>query len=194
MPRLSKEKRNQLVLVFLLTLAVVVGLYFSLINTQREKLAELPRRIEKAKRNLERMRHSIQSAKQIQADLQSASAKLAEIEAGMATGDLNAWLYSTIRTFKQNYKVDIPQFSSKEVGEVTLQPNFPYKQVKIGIGGSALFYELGRFLRDFENSFPYIRVQNLAITQEGSHSAAPADKEKLSFRLEIVALVKPGSE
>jgi hypothetical protein len=194
MPRLSKEKQQQLVLVFLLTLAAIVGLYFSLINIQQEKLAGMPRRIEKAKRYLEKMRHSIQSAKQIQADLESASAKLAEVEAGMATGDLNAWLYSTIRTFKQNYKVDIPQFSSKEVGEVTLLPNFPYKQVKIGIGGSAQFYELGRFLRDFENTFPCMRVQNLAISQEGGHSAAPADREKLSFRLEIVGLVKPGSE
>jgi len=194
MPRLSKEKRNQLLLVFLVALAVIVGLYFSLINTQREKLADMPRRLQKAKSDLEKMRSTIQSAKQIQADLKTASAALADVETGMATGDLNAWLYSTIRTFRQSYKVDIPSFSSKEVGGVTLLPDFPYKQVKIGIGGSACFYDLGKFLADFENSFPYIRVQNLGITQEGGHALAPSDKEKLAFRLEIVALVKPGSE
>ena len=179
--------------VFLIALAVIAGLYFTLIKSQRAKLAAMPPRVEKAKRDLETMRHMIQLAQQTKAELKTVSVELAGVEEGMATGDLYAWLYSTIKTFQQNYKVDIPQFSAVELGDVALLPNFPYKQVKISIGGSAYFYDLGRFLADFENSFPCIRVQNLAVTQEGSHSPAATDEDKLAFRFEIVALVKPSS-
>jgi hypothetical protein len=193
MRRLAKEKRNQLAGILLATLAVIAGLYSSLIKAQKARLAVTAPQIEKAKRELEKMRHTIQSAAQVKADLKAASANLAGVEAGMVTGDPYAWLYSQIKAFQQNYKVDIPQFSSVELGEMTLLPKFPYKQAKIGIGGSAFFYGLGTFLADFENAHPYMRVQNVVIAQGGGQSTGTVEEEKLTFRLEIVALVKPGS-
>ncbi|MCS7338011.1 MAG: type II secretion system protein GspM [Verrucomicrobiae bacterium] len=191
---ISPEKRNQLVLVAVVTLAVLAGLYYILINPQRATLARLPAAIKKAEAELEKMRQTIRSAQQVEAELEAATAVLAELEDEMAKGDLNAWLYATIRSFARNYKVEIPTFSLAEKGPVTLLPDFPYQQVKIGIAGTAYFHDLGRFIADFENNFPYMRVQNLSITREGASSTRPGAREKLSFRCEIVALIKPGSE
>ncbi|MCX7723154.1 MAG: type II secretion system protein GspM [Verrucomicrobiae bacterium] len=191
---ISPEKRNQLVLVAVVTLAVLAGLYYTLINPQRATLARLPAAIKKAEAELEKMRQTIRSAQQVEAELEAATAVLAELEDEMAKGDLNAWLYATIRSFARNYKVEIPTFSLAEKGPVTLLPDFPYQQVKIGIAGTAYFHDLGRFIADFENNFPYMRVQNLSITREGASSTRPGAREKLSFRCEIVALIKPGSE
>lgn len=181
-------------MVALLTVGVLIGLYYALIDAQRSKLAALPPAIKEAEEKLEKMRQTIHSAKQIESELASVSAELAGLENGMAKGDLNAWLYATVRSFARNYKVEIPQFSLAEKGNVTLLPNFPYKQVKIGIAGTAFFHDLGRFLADLENSFPYMRVQNLSIARESAGTVKPGQREKLSFRLEIVALVQPGSE
>ena len=44
---------------------------------------------------------------------------------------------------------------------------------------------------DFENQFPYLRVLNLSL--EPSSAAAGNDREKLSFKMEVAALVKPST-
>jgi hypothetical protein len=78
------------------------------------------------------------------------------------------------------------------VADVSLIPSFPYKQATVGVGGTAYYYDLGKFLAELENRFPYMRVQNLLL--EPSPGANPEEKEKLSFRMEIVALIKPSAQ
>ena len=62
--------------------------------------------------------------------------------------------------------------------------------------GTAYFHDLGRFITDIENQFPLIRVQNLDVepAQVLPGAAETTEKEKLSFRLELVALVKPAGQ
>ncbi|HTQ49209.1 MAG TPA: GspMb/PilO family protein, partial [Candidatus Acidoferrales bacterium] len=67
---------------------------------------------------------------------------------------------------------------------------FPFKEIRVTISGTAYYHELGKFLADFENSFPHIRVVNLALEPV---NATEAGNEKLSFRMDIIALVKPNS-
>lgn len=192
MPKISREKRSRLLLVFLVTFSVAIGLYLSLIKAQREKLAAYPRMVGEAEGKLKNMRAAIKEADQTEAQLQAASEKLAEIETGMASGDLTAWLYGTIRGFMRNYKEVAWTFGSVEEGEVKLLPGFPYKQVSISISGSAHFYDFGRFLADLENTYPYFRVQGVTLEPPGGTASAPAEKEKLTVHFQIVALVKPG--
>jgi hypothetical protein len=70
-------------------------------------------------------------------------------------------------------------------------PNFPYKQATLTIGGTAHFHDFGKFVADFENQFPYMRLMN--VTLEPASGVLAADKERLSFRMEIATLVKPPS-
>jgi hypothetical protein len=71
-------------------------------------------------------------------------------------------------------------------------PKFPYKAVQFSLRGTAYFHDFGKFLADFENRFPYLRVQNLELEPAATTSANNTeDAEKLSFRLEIVTLVNP---
>src|SRR5207247_2212000 len=101
-----------------------------------------------------------------------------------------SWMLNLIRQFKLRYPVDIPQFSQQaEVREMTLLPKFPYQQASLTVGGSARYHDLGRFIADFENQYPYFRVLNLRMDPLPAQSG---EKEKLSFTMEIVALVKPG--
>jgi hypothetical protein len=88
--------------------------------------------------------------------------------------------------------VDIPQFSQIDgPKEVTMLAGFPYKQVNMTISGTAQYYELGRFVKDFENQFPYVRVLNLTL--EPAPTAGATDREKLLFKFEVAALVKPAN-
>ena len=139
------------------------------------------------------LKQAVDSADQIEAELAQGRKQLDAIEKTMATGDLYSWAINTIREFKAAHKVEIPQFSQIDgPKDMTMLAGFPYKQATLTIGGTAQFHDFGKFVSDFENQFPYIRVMNLSL--EPSSSLLTSDsKEKLAFRMEIAALVKPGT-
>jgi len=188
--KLPKEKRNQLVLVVLVTLSVMSGLGLGLIRAQYDGLKNLAEKNMAAKMKLAKMEDSVKNAAKYEATVAETRAKLAELENDIASGDLYAWVINTIRRFKLPYKVEIPQFSPiGSVGEVSLLPDFPYKQATLTVAGSARFHDFGRFLSDFENEFPHIRVVNLTL--DANVATVGEDREALNFKMEIVTLVKP---
>jgi len=192
MKTLSKDKRNQLVLAVLLTAGSLAGLWFGLISFQKQHLRALSQRTKAAQEELQQVRQAIQTADTVEAQLADFSAQLAKLEENMASGDLYSWSFNTIRKFKLLYKVEIPQFSQVDgPKDVQLLPHFPYKQATLVVSGTAFFPDLGRFIADFENQFPYFRVLNLNL--EPVSALAGAEHEKLSFRMEIAALVRPGA-
>jgi hypothetical protein len=110
----------------------------------------------------------------------------------MATGDLFSWMVSSLKQFNTpHYKVEMPQFGPPVVADTAMFPNYPYKQAVVAVAGTAYYWDFGKFLAELENHFPYTRIQNLSL--EPAPPANPDEKEKLSFRMEVVALIKPGT-
>jgi hypothetical protein len=190
--KLPKAKRNQLIVVALLTVIALGGLGFGLIKWQYGHLRALADKREVAEKRLITVKDGINRADQIEAGFNVKSKLLAESEEVMASGgDLYSWMVNSLRRFKLPYKaVDIPQIGQPTLpGDMNLLPGFPYKQVTLRVGGTAYYHDLGTFIADFENHFPHVRVQNLAL--EPFSSAVPGEKEKLAFQMDIVTLVKP---
>jgi hypothetical protein len=195
MNRLSKDKRNQIILTILGAGALVGGIWFGFIQAQNAKLKDSAAAITRAQDKLVQGKRRIEKEGQTQTDLENASSQLKAIENQMASGDLYSWVIVTLNKFRSAYKVDIPSFTREQVGEVGVVPDFPYKAATFVVRGSAYYHDLGKFLADFENHFPFIRVQNLEIEPLGTPAAtatrSQVDQEKLSFKMEIVALIKP---
>jgi hypothetical protein len=191
MNKLPKEKRSQLILIAALTLLVLGALWAALIGPLRQNLSGLAGRKAEVARKLDQVSLAIKNTDRVAAELSAARAALAELEVRMGSGDLYSWAINTLREFKLPYRVDIPQFSQIDgPRDMPMLPQFPYKQAALTIGGSAFFYDFGRFLADFENQSPYIRVLNLSL--EPIPSVTPVDQEKLAFKMDVVFLVKPG--
>lgn len=188
--KLPKEKRNQLVLVILGTLVVLAGLGYGLVRSQYQNLTSLADKKVEAGRKLQRMDEFIKHSDRIQAELDDAKKIIADLEGGMAgASDAYAWLITTVRNFRIAYKVDPPQFGPNAVQtDVNLLPKFPYKQATLSVSGTAHYHDLGKFLADFENKFPHIRILNLDLQLNPGSGAA--EREKLAFKMDIVALVK----
>ncbi len=190
MNKLSNDKRNQLILTVLVTVTVIAGLWLGLVRKQQHTLAELASRKKSAAQKLQVVKQTIENADLIEGQLAEASNQLAKVEETMASGDLYSWAITTIRQFKTNYKVDIPQFSQIDGPKnVSLLANFPYKQATLTISGTAFFHDLGKFVADFENEFPYVRVLNLSV--EPVSALVANEREKLAFKMDVAALVKP---
>jgi hypothetical protein len=187
--KLPIEKRKKLILVVVGTILAATALYCLVISHQNQNLVRLANKKSDVQASQRRVLEAIRRASAIEADLASAQKALAEAEADVASGDLYSWVINTLRPFKAAYKVNIPQFSSLgPETEVNLLPNVPYKQASLPLVGTAHFHDLGRFLADLENQFPHIRVVNLTLDLDPSPAAE--DQETVSFKLDIVTLVK----
>ena len=136
------------------------------------------------------MSDSVRQADRLAQELTESKKTLVEMETDVASGDLYSWIITTLRRFRAPYKVEIPSQSPiSPITDVNMLANFPYKQTSINVSGTAHYHDLGRFVADFENQFPHIRLVNLNIDLD-SGSTEP---EMLAFRMEIITLVKPNA-
>lgn len=187
--KISKQKRNQLILVLLCTVVVLGLLWLNLIRPRNAVLSRTTAAEKAAAGKLESIQNAIKHAHAISAELAAETQTLSNAESDMASGDLYSWTYNTIRLFKVPYHVDIPDIGHPDVETMDLLPDFPFKQVKFTVTGTAYYHDLGKFVADLENKFPHIRVVDLQMQ--------PADvnggSEKLSFKMDILLLVKSTS-
>jgi hypothetical protein len=188
--KLPREKRNALILVVLVTIVIMGGLGFGLIQAQYASVKRAGEKKIVAQKKVAQMLDAIKHAYRLDTELEESRKTLASLEEDMASGDLYSWVINTLRRFKMGYKVDLPQFSPMGApSDVNVLPNFPYKQASITVAGSAHYHDLGRFLADFENQFPHIRIVNLNLDVD----VTPSEPEMLSFRMDIITLVKPNA-
>lgn len=189
MKKLSKEKKLHLTLVALATVGIVAGLWFGLISLQKTKIKEISAKIDNTQQEIQKIEKVRASASEVESQLKESGTKLSAIESTMPAGDLYSWVVSTLRQFNSpSYHVDLPQIGMPSISEVRMFPNYPYHQATVSVGGTAYFYDFGKFLADFENQYPYMRVANLNL--EPAAGANQDEIEKLAFHMDIVALVK----
>jgi hypothetical protein len=188
MNKLPKAKRDHLILVGMGTLCLLILIIYGLIRPQYAAVAGINSQISAARSRLQSMEDNIKKTDVVSSQLQDLTISLTQAESDMASGDPAQWIYNTVRNFKERYKVDISVNSQLSMGEVDLLPRFPYKQLKVTVGGTAYYHDLGKFIANFENAFPHARITGLNI-EPGSGTGD--NSEKLAFRMDIIALANP---
>ena len=199
MARLSKEKRDKLILVVIFSISICVSLWYGIITTRKDRLAEIKANIRAAITKLEKAKTLVKQADKAEAQVAAAITKLKVVEDTMASGvDHYTWAIKLLEEARARHDVKIIETTRPVKGDVGLLPQFPYQAAIFTVRGAGHYHDFGKFLADFENSFPYFRVQNLSLSV-GSDSIGGSDAptavtgvENLSFRMEIVALIKPG--
>src|SRR6267154_1181774 len=164
---LPKEKRNPFFVVVAVTVAILLIVYFGLINAQRSTLSGSKAASQAAMVKLQGMEKTIKDGDLTTNEVAAATIALAHAEEDIASGDLYSWAYNTLRAFKQSYKVEIPEIGHPVEGDVDLFPSFPYKQMTFSVSGKGYFHEIGKFVADIENDFPHFRVANLTLEPAG---------------------------
>jgi len=195
MNKLPKEKRDRIIAAAIATVIAIAGIWYGLIRPQQAKLQDSARTTIKAQEKVTNAKRRVEKEKPIQIELDAARQGLKAIEDEMASGDLYSWIIVTVNKFRAAYRVEIPQFSREQVREVNVIPGFPYKGATFTVKGTAYYNDLGKFIADFENTFPHVRLLNLemepvVLPGPGAQSN-PEEQEKLSFKMDIVTLIKP---
>ncbi len=190
MKRLPPDKRNKLIMVIVGTAALISAVYFLLIGPQNQENLDLAAKTNAELTKLQQMKKTIKQADATASTAVEIATLLDSAEGDTASGDVFAWTYDTMRQFKVNRHIDITTMGEPVQSDEDLIANFPYKQIKFQIIGTGYYHDIGKFVADLENKFPHMRVLNINIDPYAGADAIP---EKLSFRMEIAALVKPNS-
>ncbi len=192
---LSAEKKQHLAAVAIGTVAALAVAYFLLISPAHEKLKKLGVQIAEAEKKYTDADRLVKRTQAVHEEVEKLEERLAAIEAGMVTGDPVLWIRSTENRFRAQapYKVEIPNFPFRGQGDMSMIPDFPYRAAAYGFSGTAYYHDLGKYLADWENQFPYMRVLALDMTPEdvASTGSTGDDRERLSFTFEVSVLVKP---
>jgi len=186
MAKLTKEKRDRMILVYLVSVFAMAATYILLVKSQQERLKQMSVETTNLEEQIHGTRRLLKQREEFDKTHQKVIAELESREDGMANGDRYFWFVNMLNKFKSNYEVEIPQISPETVGPIGLFPDFPYQAATFKVSGSGRFYEFGKFLRDFENKHPYIRIQNLNLEPDSTPNS-----EKVNFHMDVVALIKP---
>ena len=198
MNKLPKDKRDKIILISMGTAVACAAIWFLVINAQRATLVTVRKEAEKAREQLTRGEATVKTQAAVQQQFDEASLALKTREAGMAVpNDMYFWFIQTLNGFRAEHKVEIPQFGRETPAEVTCLPKFPYQAATFTVRGTAYYHDFGKFLADFENAFPYIRVQNIDLEPAAVETGAPGEvrrvRETLGFKMDLLTLVRPSA-
>lgn len=192
MSKLSKAKRDQLILVVLGVVVAIVGIYYGIITGQKKTLAAAEQKAGEAKTKVDKAEGVLKRKAATGEELEAMAQRLKAIEDTMPSGDLYSWVLITMNNFITPRKISNFSSSRETLSEVTMLPKFPYKSASFTIRMSAHYHDFGAFLADFENQYPYVRIQNIDMGPASSQ-AAGAETEQLDISFQLVTLVRPPS-
>jgi hypothetical protein len=193
MAKLTKEKRDQLILTGLMSVMIIVAVWMLLVGPTRSALVALSGEVQSTADQLKEAQGLVARAGRIELEMKATGRFLTEMEKDMVEGDPNLWIRSTLNDFYRSAPrtMQLPAIGIPKDAEIGLLPDMPYKALVFQLSGSAYYHEVGKFIADFENRYPYVQVRNLDFRPDGSVGRFGPSTELLSYTFDIVVPVKP---
>jgi hypothetical protein len=188
MSKISKAQREQLTGVAIGTVVLMGALWYFGVQAKQTELTQTRDKTAQMEKKLRDAEALIRQGDEIGDTLHDRSDILQKREAGLAPDrDTYAWLINTMKPFIQSrHGVSIYSYSPPEISDSGLIPGFPYRWATFHLRGTGYYQDFGKFFADFENSFPYFRIQNLDVS---ANTGPASEAEKLSFNFDVVAPV-----
>lgn len=191
MNKLSKQKKDQLILILLGTVVFVVAIWMGLLGTQKKALVRLKATVAERQNKVRTATDLLSRAQAFEGEMSLYSGALKSLEETMSDkGDPFAWMVKTVNRLRSVHtNINIIDITKDAQVDVSLLPKFPYKAVMFQLKGTAYYHDFGKFITDFENSYPFARVQNIDLVSTSASQSE--EREKLHFTFEVVTLVAP---
>lgn len=206
-----RDKQTQILAVAAGTLVVAGLLWFFFVSASSERLSraeesflDIDDRIRKAELRIRRGRIVEQEFAALKERIAQAERHMIPVE--QLNG--NKWMLDLISQFIQSRKHTVqPTRLSNDplIGkQFVFIPKFDYSGAAYDLELQAYFHDFGRFLADFENEFPYIRIQELEMAPLATPSASTkptgdlpeelansVEREQLRVSMRLIVLFRP---
>jgi len=199
MNKLSKEKRDKLILTIIVVVGALGVLYTYVYGAQKDRLNTLELQIAGVRAKLDSAERMARSEEIVARNLAESKKLFEEHTADMApSGQYYLWFLTLLTEFRKeqglgtDFLVDLSQPEFIDIG---LLPNFQFQAASFGVRLNGRFHEVGKFIADLENAYPYFRVQDVRMTPGSGLIGGGADggKEKLMVELRVIVPVKPST-
>lgn len=190
---LSKEKRDQLILTGLMSVMIIVAVWMLLITPTKGKLTKFDAEVNASGGQLADAEAKVARAGQIELEMQAVGKRLGAMEMDMVEGDPALWIRVKLNEFVREGG---HQLAERNVGqpeeiEIGALPDFPYQAIKFRIYGTGFYHDVGRFIAELENSYPFVRVQQLDLLPNDVGEQFGPGGDLLIYSFEIVVPIKP---
>jgi len=208
MNKLSKDKRDKLILICMGAVGLAGILYTFVLGAQKERLLTLNSQITSAREKLSKAERLLRSADGVELNLAENKRYVEKQQEDMAPqGQYYYWFLKHLDQFRQERKLEtsfIVDITQPDFIEAGLLPKFPYEAASFGVRLHGRFHEIGSFVAELENRFPFFRVANLRMAPVGAgiistppgqqfEAAAGQTGRQLIAELRVVTLIKPGN-
>ncbi len=186
MNKLTKEQKDQLTAIAIGVVCLIGALWYFGVQAAQKDLNGVKQKSVDMQKKLHDADTLMRRGDEIGETLKNKSELLSKREAGLAPDrDSYAWLINVMNNFIQSRKgINIDTYSQPEISDVGLIPRFPYRWATFHLKGTGYYHDLGAFFRDFENAYPYFRIQSPTFT---AASGVGMEPEKLSVTFDLVA-------
>jgi Tfp pilus assembly protein PilO len=195
MNKISKDKRDKLILTIIGVVGVLSVLYFLVITDQKDEIAQLQSKITAMRSKKDTAERLNKRTAEVDANLAAQKKILAQKQSEMPRpGQDHAWFLNLMEERRRKYNLEVDDIKTPDAIEAGILPKFPFRAQALSVAMIGNYYDFGRFLADFENSFPYMRIQSLKIVPEVRAATRPGESaeagDKLRFTYKVIALVK----
>lgn len=211
MNKLSKEKRDKLILIVLFSIVISVILYYLVIMVQQESIADFASKSATRQAKLDQAEQVKKRADKIHQNLEEQRKILIAKQMEMPRPEADhLWFINIMEERRRQYDLNVDEVRTPEPTQAGILPDFPFKAVALQVTMSGRFTDFGRFLADFENSYPYMRVELMSVqpdaptrtfdrapgapganaTEVAALPAPPEGSDKLRFIFRVIALLK----
>jgi hypothetical protein len=183
--KLTKTQRDQLLGIAVATPVVLLALWYLVVQAEQSQLLATQKKAADIRARLNLAEGVMRQGEEIEGRLRAHSSSLTNREATLAPDrDAYDWVLQSVKPFIQSHKgVNIISYSQPDISDLGLISNFPYHWASFHLKGTGYYHDLGAFIADFENNFPYFYIQNLAISANAGSGIQP---EKLYFTFDLV--------
>ena len=188
---IPKAKYQQMLMLVVGTGGAAALIWLALLNPAISNLKATTEQIAQWRSKLKTEMQHLGLAERFKNDVVSATMKLQAIEEEMPQGDLYRWVIKILLPFQVRHDVEFSGFEPPQVGDSIRWPNAPYKSSIFSVAGVATYHNFGKFLADFENTYPYLTLRALELEPSGPNSGGSEDDRNIRFKMEFVAPVKP---
>ena len=188
---IPKRKYHQMLMLVMGTGSATALIWFAFLNPAISSLKATTEQIAQWTGKLKTEKQHLGLAERFKNDVVTATMKLQAIEEEMPQGDLYRWVIKILLPFQVRHDVEFSSFEPPQVGDSNRWPNAPYKSSIFSIVGLATYHNFGKFLADFENTYPYLTLRALELEPAGANSGGSEDDRNIRFKMEFVAPVKP---
>jgi Tfp pilus assembly protein PilO len=203
MNKLSKEKKDKLLLTGLAALGTIAVLYFLVITDQKAEIDSLKNKISALSSKRDMSSRLGKKGGDIQANFEAQKKILEQKQAEMPRPEEDhIWFIRIMEDMRSKYGLELDDIVPPQPVEAGVLPKFPFRAISLSVSMVGSYTDFGRFLADFENRYPYMRVQNLTIAEErlavvtrpgeslAAATAAARETGKLRFNYRVIALIK----